>query len=73
MNALKLKRIKKEMTKAAKAKEFYHLWWHPHNFGDYPAENLRDLEELLVHFDILKNEYGYKSLNMCETGKFITH
>ena len=73
LNALKLKRIKKEMTKAAKAKEFYHLWWHPHNFGDYPAENLRDLEELLVHFDILKNEYGYKSLNMCETGKFITH
>ncbi|TDN82175.1 polysaccharide deacetylase [Salegentibacter sp. 24] len=69
LNTLKLKRIKNEMTKAAKAKEFYHLWWHPHNFGDHPQENLKDLEELLMHFDTLRQKYGYISLNMCETGK----
>ena len=72
LNSLKLKRIKAEMTKAAKSNEFYHLWWHPHNFGDHPAENLRDLEELLIHFAALKEKYGYLSLNMSDTGKLVT-
>ncbi len=72
LNSLKLKRIKAEMTKAAKANEFYHLWWHPHNFGDHPEENLRDLEELLIHFTTLREKYGYLSLNMFETGKLVT-
>lgn len=72
LNSLKLKRIKAEMTKAAKSSEFYHLWWHPHNFGDHPEENLRDLEELLIHFTTLREKYGYLSLNMLETGKLVT-
>ncbi len=73
LNNLKLKRIKDEMTKAAKAKDFYHLWWHPHNFGDHPEENLKDLEMLLIHFSTLRKKFSYLSLNMCETGKLVTH
>ncbi|SHF91569.1 Polysaccharide deacetylase [Salegentibacter echinorum] len=66
LNSLKIKRIKQEMTKAAKNAEVYHLWWHPHNFGDFPAENLRDLEELLIHYKHLKEEFDFQSLNMQE-------
>lgn len=69
LNSFKLKRIKDEMTKAAKSDEIYHLWWHPHNFGDFPTESLKDLENLLVHFEYLNKEFGFVSLNMCETEK----
>ncbi|CAL66964.1 polysaccharide deacetylase family protein [Christiangramia forsetii] len=71
LNNLKLYRIKEEMTKAALANEIYHLWWHPHNFGNHPKESLNNLEQLLIHFDILRKKYGYLSLNMVETGKLI--
>lgn len=72
LNNLKLNRIRTEMTKAAKGKEIYHLWWHPHNFGEHPQENIKDLEKVLIHFDALRKKYGYLSLNMCETGKQVT-
>lgn len=64
MNHLKLRRIKTEMTAAAKKKEIYHLWWHPHNFGNHPKENLKDLEMLLQHFNYLKAKYGFESEHM---------
>lgn len=73
MNSFKIKRIKDEMTKAAKAREIYHLWWHPHNFGDFPSESLNELEGLLIHFETLKNEFGFRSINMSETGKLAIH
>ena len=66
LRKLKLERIKKEMTRAAKKKEVYHLWWHPHNFGAQPEESLKDLEILLQHFERCRNKYGFKSLNMKE-------
>ena len=43
---LKLDRIKREMTFAAKNNRNYHLWWHPHNFGFYTEENLSSLKEI---------------------------
>lgn len=66
LRKLKLKRIKEEMTKAAKENKVYHLWWHPHNFGDRPEESLKDLNEILEHFNICKNKFGMQSLNMQE-------
>lgn len=66
LNDLKLKRIKSEMTAAAKNKEIYHLWWHPHNFGDFPEQNLADLKSLLRHFKQCNLKYGFSSLNMAE-------
>ncbi len=66
LNYLKLKRIKSEMTAAAKKKEVYHLWWHPHNFGSHPKENLKDLKLLVQHFSNLREKYGFESQNMAE-------
>lgn len=66
LRTLKLKRIKGEMTNAAKNGEVYHLWWHPHNFGNRPEESLIDLKILLAHFKMLNNSYNFQSMNMEE-------
>jgi len=63
---LKLRRILKEMTFAAKNNRCYHLWWHPHNFGYFLNENLENLETILKHYDKLKNQYGFCSKSMLE-------
>lgn len=68
---LKLKRIRDEMTDAAKNDKIYHLWWHPHNFGDQPEESLKDLTHLIKHFEFLRSKYGFQSLNMMELGKSV--
>lgn len=64
LNYLKLKRIKSEMTEAAKNDKIYHLWWHPHNFGNHPEENLKDLEILLNHFQLCQEKFGFQSTHM---------
>lgn len=72
LRRLKLNRIKTEMTTAARNNRIYHLWWHPHNFGDQPEKSLTDLREILHHFDNLKKAYNFKSLNMGELGELIS-
>lgn len=62
----KLNRIKNEMTYAAKHNKNYHLWWHPHNFGYYPAENIAQLVELINHFKHLEKKYSFTSANMID-------
>jgi len=66
LNQKKISRIKKEMSRAAKNGEFYHLWWHPHNFGLFPEENMKALKEILQHYSELKKRYEMQSLNMGE-------
>lgn len=63
-NSVRLARIKEEMTHAARSKEIYHLWWHPHNFGTDPIKAMWELDEIIMHFHELKSKYGMKSLNM---------
>ena len=63
---LRIRRIKKEIQYAAKHNEFYHLWWHPHNFGVNLEKNLLILEELLKCYAMCKDKYGMKSLTMNE-------
>jgi peptidoglycan/xylan/chitin deacetylase (PgdA/CDA1 family) len=60
----KLNRIKKEMLYAARKGESYHLWWHPHNFGDSTSENLNQLVSILEHYKFLNSKYNFQSLNM---------
>lgn len=72
LRKLKLKRIKKEMTGAAKNNEIYHLWWHPHNFGEEPEESLKDLRVLLKHFKYCRQKYGFQSVNMGEINSHTT-
>lgn len=66
---LKLNRIKSEMTYAAKKNLNYHLWWHPHNFGNDVEKNKEQLIEIIKHFKELENSYNFSSANM---GDFIT-
>lgn len=61
---MKLRRIKREMTYAAKHNRNYHLWWHPHNFGNDIKTNSDQLVEILNHFNVLKEKYNFTSSNM---------
>ena len=68
LRKLKLNRIKSEMEWAAKNQEIYHLWWHPHNFGDQPEESMNDLKIILDHFSRLQSRYDFQSRSMEELG-----
>jgi peptidoglycan/xylan/chitin deacetylase (PgdA/CDA1 family) len=61
---LKVNRIKNEMFLAAKHGENYHLWWHPHNFGYFPQENMSQLKDILEFYLILKKDFSFNSKNM---------
>lgn len=61
---LKLNRILKSMTYAAKNNEIYHLWWHPHNFGSYQENNFNFLKKILNHYQMLNLKYGFSSATM---------
>ncbi len=63
---LKIRRICHEMARAARNGFCYHLWWHPHNFGHYPAESLAQLELILQHYARCRKQYGMQSLTMGE-------
>lgn len=60
----RIERIRSEMSTAARKKEIYHLWWHPHNFGGNPEKNLEDLEFILGLYKTCKEKYAFESLNM---------
>jgi hypothetical protein len=62
----KLRRVKNEMTYAAKNEKIFHLWWHPHDFGLNIDENISILEKILKHYKYLQYKYDYRSRNMIE-------
>nr|WP_315190267.1 polysaccharide deacetylase family protein [uncultured Flavobacterium sp.] len=62
----KILRIKKAMTNAAKKNKIFHLWWHPHNFGNNLEENMNNLRIIIDHFKYLENKFGMQSMNMEE-------
>ena len=64
--SLRFKRIKNAMLHAAKNKENYHIWCHPHNFGKNTKENLHFLEKILKQYSVYKSEYGFESKSMSE-------
>lgn len=64
MNKIKLERIRSEMSSAAKNGAIYHLWWHPHNFGNHPGESVEELKLILAHFKKCQKEYDFLSTNM---------
>ncbi|SFN78460.1 Polysaccharide deacetylase [Pseudobutyrivibrio sp. UC1225] len=68
---LKLHRIKRQMLYAAKHGKVFHLWWHPHNFSTYTEKNLENLEEILKYYQVLKEKYGFRTMNMGEIAEGI--
>lgn len=65
---LRLRRITRGMTHAAKNGLVYHLWWHPHNFGINLEENLSFLQKILEHYQLLHQKYAFNSQTMSELG-----
>lgn len=68
---LRLNRIKKEIKYAAKHKEMYHLWWHPHNFGANIEKNLSFLEKILQYYKYCNTKYNMHSYTMSEIENLI--
>jgi len=66
LDGLRLSRIHKAMTDAARHHRLFHLWWHPHNFGRHPERNIEFLEKILAHYTRLNERHGLRSLNMGE-------
>ncbi|MFC5269351.1 polysaccharide deacetylase family protein [Adhaeribacter terreus] len=71
LEPLKVSRIKAGLTAAAKEKQVYHLWWHPHNFGKNLEENIEQLRQVLVHYKNLQQQYGIASFTMAEIAALI--
>ena len=71
-NRVRLSRILNEMEKAAELKEIYHLWWHPHNFGNNPEACMQELKKIVGKFAWLRENRGMESLSMEELGTRIT-
>lgn len=68
LEPLRMKRIIGQMECAAKNKQVFHLWWHPHNFGANTEKNMYVLEKLLCRYRELSDQCGFQSLNMKEMG-----
>jgi peptidoglycan/xylan/chitin deacetylase (PgdA/CDA1 family) len=67
LNDFKIGRIKSEMERAASNGEVYHLWWHPHNFGNHPQQSLEGLKKILQHYIYCREHYQMQTLTMKET------
>ncbi|RUT33473.1 hypothetical protein EJP77_07435 [Paenibacillus zeisoli] len=66
LEPLRLRRILRGMTHAARNNQVYHLWCHPYNLVDEQGRNLKLLEEILAHYKKLQSLYGMESRNMEE-------
>lgn len=69
---LRLRRIKKGMTHAAKHGLTYHLWWHPHNFGINLEQNIAFLEKILIHYQYLSQRYGFRNASMQQLANILS-
>jgi hypothetical protein len=66
LDQLRLARIDRSMTAAARTGADYHLWWHPHNLGVHLEANLSLLQRVLDRFGALSASHGFASANMAD-------
>ncbi len=71
LEPLKIKYIKRQMKKAAQNREYFHLWWHPHNIGKYTEKSLKQLEDLFSYYRELNSVYGFQCKTMREMSEEI--
>jgi len=66
LEPLRLRRITSSLSRAARRRRIYHLWWHPHNFGQHLEDNLGVLRRVLDAFAEQREREGMVSLSMAE-------
>lgn len=66
LDGLRLRRITRAMDKAARTGTVFHLWWHPHNFGEQLDRNMDFLNKILSHYGKLNASHNMRSMTMCE-------
>lgn len=64
LDRIRIARLRRAMTHAARTDQCFHLWWHPHNFGVHLRENMAVLEALLDEFDSLRRRHRFESTSM---------
>jgi hypothetical protein len=71
LSRLQFRRVAKSLESAAKNKQIFHLWWHPHNFGVNLPENITFLKQILETFAVFRDRYGMQSLSMSQVGETV--
>lgn len=66
LEPLRLRRLASSMRMAAEQRKIFHLWWHPHQFGEDSERKLDFLKRFLSHFADLREKHGIESLTMKE-------
>jgi peptidoglycan/xylan/chitin deacetylase (PgdA/CDA1 family) len=69
LEPLRIRRIESGLRQVAAEGGFYHLWWHPHDFGTHLRENLGVMQRILRRFRALRDGFGMESLTMHEAAK----
>ncbi|MBT6716902.1 MAG: polysaccharide deacetylase family protein [Nitrospina sp.] len=69
LEPLKIRKIKSDLSCAARKGSIYHIYFHPHNFGVNQKENMDMFKDIAEHFSGLREKYGMKSMNMMEVAK----
>jgi peptidoglycan/xylan/chitin deacetylase (PgdA/CDA1 family) len=69
LEPLRMRRIERDLERAARGGRIYHLWWHPHNFGTNLEPNLAFLRKLLERYTTLRGRYGMQSVTMGELAR----
>jgi hypothetical protein len=64
LETLRLAKIRRGLQSAARAGRIFHLWWHPHNFGDHQEQNLDFLRRILDEYAVCRDRHGMRSLSM---------
>jgi peptidoglycan/xylan/chitin deacetylase (PgdA/CDA1 family) len=66
LDPLRLQRIANSIRHAAREREVFHLWWHPHNFGTHLEQNLQFLRQIFDQLDYCRRTHEMVSRTMAE-------
>jgi peptidoglycan/xylan/chitin deacetylase (PgdA/CDA1 family) len=66
VEALRYRRIAGAMEEAARSRQIFHLWLHPHDFGAFPSQNLAFLRAVCAEYAYWKRRARLRSMNMRE-------
>lgn len=71
LDFLQERRILNSMRSAAKKGNIFHLWWHPHNFGENLDKNIALLRRILTEYKTLNEKLNFQSVSMRELSEVL--